>query len=468
MKFTLKTLTESFKKSDIHNIVKALGNVAYSNTDKGYGYSMTSEVPFIKNKPYTVVKDLKALKNEISKALRNLTDGERRMTSKNYSIDNLKLDLTIAKLHRRDPSHFWVDYSREKVAEFCLEKETPLKDLPKAIYLGVNVNDDVKTTPVKKDDDVKTTPDKFSDVDVKPLVLETNDKPLGIEAVIHNTVHNAVKSEYTDSMITKLIHDKLNEYGIKPSVKTFEVIAPDKKEPVNLGLTHKTFEDVLTAISAKLNVFLVGEVGSGKTTAGMKAAKALGLEFASMSVSGETSTIDFFGYKDANGKTVTTEFEKFYTNGGVWLIDEIDNGNPNVLAAINQALANDICMFATGMQKKHKDFVCIAAGNTWGHGATEEFVGRNPIDAATLDRFVTIRYDIDEALELSLSTNKSWAKLIQATRLKAKEKSVRLIISPRATFYGEKLLAAGMSEKKALEYLVFKGLSEDEKQLITV
>ena len=267
-------------------------------------------------------------------------------------------------------------------------------------------------------------------------------------------------------MITKLIHEKLDEYGIKPKVKTRTVdnVATGKK--VDIGLAHEKFEDVLKAVSARLNVFLVGEAGSGKTTAGVKVAEALGLEFASMSVSGETSIIDFFGYKDANGNVNTTEFERFYTAGGVFLIDEFDAGNPNVLAVINQALANGSCMFAGGMKNRHDDFVCMASGNTVGHGATSEYIGRNRIDGATLDRFVQIEFNIDESLEMAICSNRDWCKMVQDIRANARAKEVRAIITPRATLYGEKLLAQGMDIETVLNYTVFKGLNEDEINLI--
>jgi hypothetical protein len=43
--------------------------------------------------------------------------------------------------------------------------------------------------------------------------------------------------------------------------------------------------------------------------------------------------------------------------------------------------------FACGMVEKHENFHCITAANTCGNGATLEFIGRNAIDGATMNRF---------------------------------------------------------------------------------
>jgi len=44
-------------------------------------------------------------------------------------------------------------------------------------------------------------------------------------------------------------------------------------------------------------------------------------------------------------------------------------------------------------------------------------------------------------MELTASTNKEWCKYVQGIRKKAETKKVRCIISPRATFMGQDLLA---------------------------
>src|SRR5690606_11914635 len=165
---------------------------------------------------------------------------------------------------------------------------------------------------------------------------------------------------------------------------------------------HEVLPDVLQAIDSGLNVFLVGPAGSGKSTIAEQVAELLELQFGSMSVGPNTSNTKLFGYMDANGNYITTPFRRVFEGGGVFLSDDMDNGHPGLLAELNQMLAGSVCAFADGMVKKHPNFRMIATGNTFGRGANRQFVGRNVLDAATLDRFVTIECPIDEGLERAI------------------------------------------------------------------
>lgn len=286
-----------------------------------------------------------------------------------------------------------------------------------------------------------------------------------LEEQILDVVHQSIENEETEELMVSIIKEKLDAWGIVPN-QTELIVREAGKQPKNVGKQHKQFAEIFQCLKAGVNVALVGPAGSGKTTAVKEAAKALELEFYSKSVSAQTGTHEFFGYQDANGNYVRTIFRDAFENGGVFLLDEFDAGNPNVLAALNQATANGECAFADGMVQKHDDFIVVMAGNTFGHGANSEYVGRNKIDAATLDRFVFIHFDYDEDFETQLSTNKEWAKKIQTLRKIANDKKIKTIISPRATFNGEKLLQVGMSEEQVLQLTVFKGLHDDEVKML--
>ena len=147
---------------------------------------------------------------------------------------------------------------------------------------------------------------------------------------------------------------------------------------------------------------------------------------------------------------------------GVFILDEIDNGNANVLSVLNSALANGSCAFADGMVAKHKDFILIATANTFGNGANAQYVGRNQLDSATLDRFVTIEWNYDEALEMAIASNKDWCAVVQKYRFAVSKLGLRLVVSPRATFQGEKLLASGLKEKDVIKMVITRGASADQ------
>ena len=297
---------------------------------------------------------------------------------------------------------------------------------------------------------------------------EVSNEPVGaVDQIIFDTVGRALGSSKTKEKVDTLIKALIKEHGIVPHKTVLEVKFKDQPKK-DVGLQHKSFADVLSTLSAGVNIALVGPAGSGKTTIVHNASKVLNLSFASQSVSAQSTVFDFFGYKSATGKYIGTMFREKYENGGVFLLDEFDAGNPNVLAALNQATANGHCPFPDKMIAKHKDFIIVMAGNTFGGGGTIDYVGRNKIDAATLDRFAFIYIDYDEILEKALSSNEAWCTRVQRYRARVIEKKVRTIISPRATFNGEKLLSAGLPLETVEQMIIFKGLTDDERNLITL
>jgi cobaltochelatase CobS len=299
-------------------------------------------------------------------------------------------------------------------------------------------------------------------------VEEVSSEAVGaVDQIIFDTVGRALSSSSTKNKVDTLIKQLIKEHGIVPHKTVLEVKFRDEPKK-DVGLQHEAFANVLSTLSAGVNIALVGPAGSGKTTIVYNASKVLNLTFASQSVSAQSTVFDFFGYKSATGKYIGTMFREKYENGGVFLLDEFDAGNPNVLAALNQATANGHCPFPDKMIEKHKDFIIVMAGNTFGGGGTIDYVGRNKIDAATLDRFAFIYIDYDEKLENALSSNEDWCLRVQKYRKKVIEKKVRTIISPRATFNGEKLLSAGLPMKTVEEMIIFKGLTQDERSLIAL
>lgn len=300
----------------------------------------------------------------------------------------------------------------------------------------------------------------------QPTKKQSRVKATGsLEEQIFAIVEEHLDSDESRKYMADNVETLLNTWGIDKNVRQLEVKVNDK-EVVKVGKVHYMYDLVLKCMIARTNVALVGPAGSGKTTTVAKAAQALELEFYSKSVSAQTGVHEFFGYQDAQGRYVRTLFREAYENGGVFLLDEFDAGNANVLAALNQATANDHCAFADGMIPKHKDFICVMAGNTFGHGANSEYVGRNKIDAATLDRFAFIDFPYDEDLEHALATNKQWCKKVQKIRKKVSAKKIKTVVSPRATIIGCQLLDAGVSEKEVMELVIFKGLNQEERNLL--
>lgn len=244
-------------------------------------------------------------------------------------------------------------------------------------------------------------------------------------------------------------------------VTRVELVTPDGNV-IDAGLQHFLFPILAKLLKARVHVALVGPAGSGKTKAAHEIAKNLGLPFSAISVGPQTTQSQIMGYMDANGHYVETEFRRRFEQGGVLLLDEFDAANPGVGTCINGATANDGCGFPDRYVLRHPDFICICAMNTFGLGADRQYVGRNQLDAATLDRFAFLEWPYDEALEASLCPNKEWCGYVQAVRKAVAQLKLRHVVSPRASFTGARMLEAGLDRETVENGVIWKGLAAQE------
>lgn len=248
--------------------------------------------------------------------------------------------------------------------------------------------------------------------------------------------------------------------------RLIEIKMPKSGKVVPVGLQHYLFEKVLKLAQLRCNAMLVGPAGSGKTTMAHSIADALELDFSFISVGQQTTKTDLLGYMDATGKYVSTHLRKAYEHGGVFLLDEIDAGNANVITILNAMLANGSAAFPDAMIQRHEDFIFLCAANTYGKGSDRQYIGRNQLDAATLDRFVVLDFDYDEKLELAIAPDDDWTKHVQSLRAAANKLKEQIVISPRASMEGGKLVKEGWDKKDIESMVVFKGANKDVESRI--
>jgi hypothetical protein len=337
-----------------------------------------------------------------------------------------------------------------------------------------------------------TTAPTVSGPVVAPVATKVAPSVGGLDSIVTGIVTDAVNtalSEYEAAIdadkVRRIVDDSVSETftGFRHEVTNMIAnVAPQvrhitiaQRPTVKLhGKQHARFDDIVKAVGIGEHVYMVGAAGTGKSTIAENVAQALGLSFASKSVTAQTSEASLVGFTDASGKTVRTPFREVFEHGGVFLLDEVDNGNPNVLNVLNSALANGVMAFPDGMVRRHEGFVAMAAANTFGNGATAEYVGRNPIDKAFLDRFAMVPVDLDTDLEqhmlnsvgLDEATAKRWYTAVLGARRNVAEHGLRVIVSPRATVSGAKLILAGLSMADAMEMRVLKGATADQREKI--
>lgn len=287
------------------------------------------------------------------------------------------------------------------------------------------------------------------------------------EDAVRKVVDSKMKV-FTDAMETAIDEMK------KAQVKNITVTLPDGTKKA-IGKQHKKFNTVLKmASSAKINTWLYGDAGSGKTYLAKAVSKALGLEFYAQSVTAQTTKSDLFGYMDANGNYVPSLFYKAFTEGALFCLDEVDNGNANVLNLLNSATSNGEAGFPCGMRTKHEKFRLIACANTIGDGASRKFVGRNALDFANKDRFCFEKLDTDwdlikniVAILYGSGILGFYERAMKARKEIEKLGLTNIQVTSRTVINGAELIySCGVEEKDVWDKVLFKGCDESSRKKI--
>jgi hypothetical protein len=315
------------------------------------------------------------------------------------------------------------------------------------------------------DDEPEPTPAPVKAKKTKTPPLDPSDPMAAMAALFAPYLNTKVDEEDVKRIVRE-------EAGLRP--KRVVIDLPVLDAEIDAGIAHESFPRLLSWLAIgmndaeipRINPMLVGPPGTGKTHAAHAAATALKLEFYTISVGAQTTKSDLLGFVDAQGRIVRTQLREAYEHGGVFLLDEIDAGNANVLTILNAALANGICPFPDKQIIKHENFRCVAAANTYGRGGDRLFVGRNQLDAASLDRFTNMYWDVDERLEAQLALDADWTKYVQKMRRGAQSIKAKVVISPRASINGGLLVKLGEKWDDVEEAVLFKGIPQELREQI--
>jgi cobaltochelatase CobS len=255
------------------------------------------------------------------------------------------------------------------------------------------------------------------------------------------------------------------------STVRIEIARDGAKVGETTGHAHPMFATLCRALAARQvdgfapNVWIAGPAGSGKTHAAKTFATVADLSFyynGALSMPHE-----LLGFIDAAGTYHRTPFRDAFEHGGVYLFDEVDGSDNSALLALNAALANGRASFPDAQVERHAECHIVATANTWGLGATADYVGRSKIDAAFLSRFpVRLAWDYDAALEVAISGNADFARRVQAARERARAAGLKVLIDPRATMAGAALIAGGMTHDEAAALTYLANLSPEQRKLV--
>jgi MoxR-like ATPase len=250
------------------------------------------------------------------------------------------------------------------------------------------------------------------------------------------------------------------------------------REPVTIqDRTHAVFPKVLAAMTAgdPVNPFLTGPAGTGKTYLARQLATALDVPYVVLSCHPMMSKAEMIGYMSpgTNEHVAGPIAESLMmSDGAVTVFDEMDASNPAALVMINDmAAASPGTRFrlADGSYAvKTARHYFIGTANTFGTGPSAEYVGRNALDAATLDRFAAFTVDYDRDVERDLiaphlnGSSAAFMTAVERMRTNAASNKIRTVISTRGVRDAASLIAAGFEPAEAVQVRIVKGLGADQ------
>lgn len=317
-----------------------------------------------------------------------------------------------------------------------------------------------KPAPAEETPSIEATPSAPTDKQVQ--------YSMGLlEQAVVSLISN-MNSEKIEQNIMGSVQDAVRNF-IKEEYGTIErkvVTVIDGKEYKPEGVVHEAFEEVVSYVANNEAVFLTGPAGSGKNVLCKQVAEAMGLDF--YFTNAVTQEYKLTGFTDAMGNYQETQFYKAFTKGGLFMLDEMDASIPEVLTILNAALANRYFDFPApiGYVEAHPDFRVIAAGNTTGNGADMQYVGRNQLDAATLDRFVPVEVTYSPLIEESVTLgNKELLDFCRDYRRAADKAGLQVIVSYRGMGRAAKMMEL-LGAKKAIKGSIVKMIDKDDIGII--
>lgn len=236
-------------------------------------------------------------------------------------------------------------------------------------------------------------------------------------------------------------------------------------------------------MKAGRTIALVGPAGTGKTTAAIAAAKALGFVPYEADITHHTLPEHLVGRVGFNGK------EDIFRPGicalalndpkGCIILNEWDAANPTTAMALQSLFERRTPKTLSAMDSKdiriqaQGECPIILTMNTLGDGPNRQYVGRNRLDYATMDRISIINcdYENEDAIlkgrQYSNTTVITVTKWAQSMRQKINSKNMPVVLSTRRLLdIAEAMENFGMGFSEAVDIEFMARLQPDDVKIL--
>lgn len=267
--------------------------------------------------------------------------------------------------------------------------------------------------------------------------------------------------------VMPLIRKKcIEEFGMTPV--THEIKIGNQSAVTLKAELPPCFKSILSYAVNGNAVMLTGQAGTGKGYLARQVAKATGSEF--YEVNAVKNSYDLTGFVDANSRFVRTPFYdacKAVSEGkkAVFLFDEMDCSDPEVLKIFNEALSSLEFTFPNDEHLTFEDLIILCACNTFGTGSDEMYCGQQ-LDASTLDRFAMVHVDYNRKVELSIARgDEELVDFIDAFRRQT-EKNGLLFVASYRSLKRIVSMRGVLPLKQVMKECFLKSMADDDLQNI--
>lgn len=327
----------------------------------------------------------------------------------------------------------------------------------KQFYKNENIIDTKSKIPIK---DIEKGQKFYGTITTTVKDPKTRKK---VRTQITSTFEMLDNKRNTDRLLVKDIEDgniyNTSRRGTKLLSKTLSVEEQEAKRALEEALAKAEKErklmqelgirfsstDTPTRIKRTIeagikNIWLCGPAGSGKSMMTRQVAAELGLPYLCISCGIGTSSTEFVGYKYPTRES--TKFAEYYSKPSIILLDEFTALDPAVAQICNAALANDEIETTTGTVYRDPNCIIIATSNTFGGGASRQYVANNQLDASTIDRFIGGIIEVNYSESFESQYDSEVVDYVNSLRNIIKTYDFRRIASTR-------MIQAGCALKKA-------------------